>query len=127
MYPVRAEKRRLQEIIGSLARGGDIPAPHGEWSVFELLSAAGACFSAAMSRGPMRGKISDIELAKVPPEYREARQETLYADLHAAVEFYAYLAKLAQDNEYDEHFEESVSATVYTDGGLNFIPVSGVK
>jgi hypothetical protein len=57
-------------------------------------------------------RAAGVDESKVPKQYREAHEETLYADLRAAIEFYSHLTMLVRGQEYDQHFEPLMQAVV---------------
>jgi hypothetical protein len=64
----------------------------------------------------------------LPPEHREASEETFEKDLFAAITYCAQLAFAVRDEDYDEQFEEVVKAIVYMDGDQKVVrALAGVR
>lgn len=127
MYPVMFEKARAEAILAAIENGEPIPAADHGWTIYELMQVAGACYFAAMSHGP---PTADLErLGQLPLEHREATEETLYQDIHDAIEFNSHLTMQVQDGGYDEHFEPLTTAIVRrdADGEQQILPITGKR
>ena len=130
MFPVNSEKRRAERFVECLASGSPIGPVR---TVDEMLSLAGACFLALLTHGPIwRKTLAKVQgrtlAAPQTPEHIEADDQTIFADLHAAVEFVAHLTMLVHDHQYDDNFAGKVACLVTQAGGKKkVIPVEGFK
>jgi hypothetical protein len=134
---VEFRKDRAEHFVDCLVNGKPIEHATDEpgWTVREMMQLAGACFYALAQYGPGL-KFSGARTEKPddanrlterdfePPadrEHLEAWAESLFSDLHAAVEVVADLTSRTKSGKYDEDFEGSVlfrtSQTV--DGKVN--------
>ena len=117
-------KSRAQELLDALTNGK--PIEGGPWTVYDMLAVAGACFFGVMSHGPALAK--DVDWSQIPMEHREAADETLFADIHAAIEYYGHLTMLVADGEYDEKFHPQYRAIITTDGAEKRVThIDGVR
>ena len=120
------DKSKAAYFIDCLANQKPIAPPNGAWTADDMLALAGASFFVVMSHGPWLNR--DIDMSKLPPEHREAKEETFFEDIHVAIEYYGHLSMLVQDDEYDTQFEPRHRAVVFHDTeGKKVIPVDGVK
>jgi hypothetical protein len=91
-----------------------------------MLALAGACYFAAMSRGPLT--VPPAAWEKLPPQYREATEETLFRDLHLAIDYYAQLTMAVKDGKFDDEFEPHVEAVIWEDeDGMHLQPHVGFR
>jgi hypothetical protein len=119
MYPVNFRKERAEYLLDCLATGKPIaPSQAGEWTIDDMMALAGACHFGAMSHGPILATVMGIDTTKLPKEYQEAHEETLFADLRAAIEFYGHLTMLVEDGQYDSEFEPCMVAAVRQTGDV---------
>jgi hypothetical protein len=117
-YPVSFDKETGEGFLQALMSGQPvIPPGIDAWDINSILALAGACYFAAMSHGPLSLKNLPGIWEKLPLEQREAREETLSADLHLAIEFYGQLTMFVKDEEFDESFDPHVEAIVYEHDG----------
>jgi hypothetical protein len=117
MIGISFDKARAEYLLDSLANGKTIaPASAAGWSQFDMLQLAGACFFAALSQGP--------------PAAQQTDEATFRGDMHAAIEFYAYLTSTVRDQHYDEAFEPHLEATLGCgdrEGQPQVAPIRGFK
>lgn len=128
MIGVNFDKMRSEHFLGCLANGG--PIEHsGPWSVDDMTALAGACFFIVSTHGPWIRRFAAAMGNEVPEphaELKEARDETLFADLHGAIEYLAKLSMRVVDKEYDDAYEPQVSLLL--DGAARSIkPLRGFK
>ena len=125
MFPLNFKKNRAEYYLNCLnALGGESIAPEDAkgWTVNDMIGLAGACFFCLSSHGPllkramaeMQGKTLSPE--ELHPEHKEAIDEMIFNDIHAAIEFIGNLTMLVCDEEYDEEFEEFVQCGVTQEG-----------
>lgn len=107
---INFRKERAEQFLDCIEKGKPIENVR---TVDDMLALAGACFFVAMSHGPIAK--SEIDWAKVPKEHREARDVQLFAEIHAAIEFYGQLTMLVKDDEYDAAFEPQVRAAMMSE------------
>jgi hypothetical protein len=127
-YPIEFHKEDAEQWLQAVGFGAPLPLPtSGKWSIHTMLALAGVLHFAAMTHGPLHHALSSEQEKKLPPEHREAREETLYQDLALAIEFQSHLAMLVKDDEFDDAFEPLVQAVVYKDarGEKGMVPVRG--
>jgi hypothetical protein len=120
---IRFDKAKAERLIDSLTNGKAIDATR---DVDDVLALAGACFFMAMSQAPALLKAVNWErLGRKPNENEE---DTFFADLHAAIEYYGQLTMLVAAGQYDEEFEGKHEAIVMMEkGNKTVIPLSGVR
>jgi hypothetical protein len=95
--------------LSAIERGAPIPAPAGgDWSRYEMLQVAGAMCFAIRSHGPINSDLARFD--NLPTEHREATEQTLTQDVHAASAFCSQLSMLIDDGEYDANFEPRFQA-----------------
>ena len=118
---IKFERERAAYLLDCLANGRPI---EGVRTVDDFLALAGACVFAAFSHGPaLKG---DIDWSMVPSEYREAEDEDLFADIHAALDVYGRLTMLVCDGEYDANYAPVARAVVCSDGERRVVvPIEG--
>src|SRR5262245_38083433 len=114
---IKFDKARAEQVLDCLAHGKPIPPGSARgWTAHDMVALAGTCFLAAMSQGPALYQHTDW--SKVPNEHREAVEETLFDDLHAAIEFYGQLSILVREKEYDaKGFAPRCEAVLWLEGG----------
>jgi len=138
MFPVNFKKERAEYFLSCLNTGELMehdPEQPG-WTVNEMLQLAGACFFAMLSHGPLlKVAMAEMRGTKYEPpddhEHREALDEGLFNDVHAAVEFAAHMTQMVCDDEFDEAYEPFVrcGATQIVRGKIEkrLMPVEGFK
>jgi hypothetical protein len=127
-HPIRFDEKTARRWLAALKSGGPIAAPAWGWSGLDILMLAGVCHFAAMSQGPIRPGDGPGDWKALPPEHREAREDTFFRDLRLAIEFHSQLARLVEDGEFDQAFEPRVEALVYErDGEFCVQPHRGFK
>ena len=135
MFPVNFNKQKSQYYLDCIATGKNIePQDPAGWTVNEMASFGGACFCAILSHGPISKAMAEMkgETLQEPehPEHREADEELLFNDIHAAFEFIAQLTMLIKDEVYDETFEEHVQCGVSQEVNViskQVAPITGFK
>jgi hypothetical protein len=127
-YPITFAKSEAEAFLAALDARGDIACPAGGWTAYDMLMLAGCCLCGATSHGPVKRRLDPKHYEDLPPEHREASEETFESDLLAVITICSQLAMLILDDEYDRHFEESVTALVYMDGDQKTMhAIKGVK
>ena len=119
------DKSKVEYLLGCIEGGKPIKPmdSEGEWTQNDLLALAGACFFAVMSHGP--ALLPQEEKAKLPAEYQEAYDDTLYSDIHLAIEWFADATMLVKDGEYDREYEPHHKALLY--GEKKVAPIKGFR
>ena len=110
-YPIRFHKEEAEKFLAAIATGEPLLPPGGQWNIYALLAVAGACHFVASSHGPIA--LSPVDIASLPKEHREAREETFLRDLGTAIRYYSELTMMVKDGEFDERNEPFVQAIVY--------------
>jgi hypothetical protein len=124
-YPISFDKETAERYIEALRSGQPVSPPDGRWTISTMMALAGVCYFACMSHGPLSTRSTG---GNPSPEHQEARAETLFSDLSAAIQFYGQLTMMVKDGEFDDHFEPHVEAAVYEDGtGRHVQPHKGFK
>jgi hypothetical protein len=127
--PIVFDKKRAEEIMDCITHGKPI-APDGKagWNLYDMLAVAGACYFGVLSRGPQRIPGTEIDLSKVPEEYREAHEDTFVTEIHDAIEWYGNATMLVTDGKYDEGFDRIHKALVRRNGDEKLlIPIEGFR
>jgi hypothetical protein len=127
-YPIEFNKEDAQRWLEAIKTQTPLPMPEsGGWSINAMTALAGVLHFAAVSRGPLHHPLPREQEDRLPPEHREAREETLYQDLTAAIEFNSLLAMLLENDQFDYRFEPLVQAVVYkdADGQRKVVPRRG--
>ncbi|MEI8374618.1 MAG: hypothetical protein WCJ35_17470 [Planctomycetota bacterium] len=121
------QKERGEYLLDCIANGKAIEPPECGWTINAMLAVAGACHFAALSHGPIVAKAMGIDVSKLPTEYQEAHEETLFADLQAAIGFYSHLTMLVKEGTYHEQFEPSLPVVVRQTGEVHneVVPIQG--
>ena len=100
---VEVKKDRLAYYLACLSEGKPLDVPEGGWTGNELLALAGVCFFIRMTHGP-EGFTPEQHEA-LPFEHKEAVSDTLYDDLHTAIEWCCDAAEHLHNGSYDELFD----------------------
>ena len=127
MIGVIFDKARAQYVLDCLATGKPVaPSTSAGWTRFDMLSLAGACFFGAMSQDP---SLQPNDESAVPFERREAIENTLLGDLHAAIDFCGELTMAVCDDEYHENWEPHVEVVIAedADGQRKLRPIKGYR
>lgn len=131
MFPINFDKAKTERFLNCLRTGSPVA---GVQTVDDFAALAGACFFAIMSHGPiMRKVMAEAEGREYEepahPEHREAQEEEIYKDIHAAIEYYGQMTMLVADGQYDQHFEPQHKAAVSVDdkGELHVSVLSGAR
>ena len=121
---IKFDKAKAERFIDSLNRGKSI---EGVKTVDDFLALAGACYFMAMSQAPALQQAVDWKRIGRDPD-DEDDEDTFFADLSAAIEYYGQLSMSVAQGEYDESFEPHHEAIVLVeDEEKTVIPVSGVR
>src|SRR5262249_44464647 len=104
-YPISFDKTTAAGFLAALQSGQPLTPRDGRWYIHNMMAAAGACYFAPMSHGPLSLKEMPGAWEKFPAEHREAREQTLFDDLSDAIAFYGHLTMLVKDGKFDDHFE----------------------
>ena len=119
------DKAKAEYLLDCLHEGKPIEPPEGQWTSNDILLLAGACFCGVYIGAQYEQALDE---PKMPQEHREAQCETLFEDMHLAIERYAELSKMILFKEYDECFEPHLSEIVAMDGDQPTISaVKGAK
>ena len=120
---INFNRERATHYVDCLANSKPI---EGQWTADEMLALAGACMFVRQTQGPatwMGRTAVDIH-----PEHKEAANETLEDEIHAAIQWYADRTMDVHDGQYDEHFEPTHKAMItMEDDGPSVVPVEGFK
>jgi hypothetical protein len=114
-YSIDFDKAIAEQFLDALKSGQPIKPPREQWDIHGALALAGACYFFARSHGPLDLIFSPGAWEQLPREHREAKEETLVADLHLAISFYAMLTEMVNDGEFDKRYEPHVRALIYED------------
>ena len=121
-------KDRARYFLDCVANGKPI---EGRLDHDAMMTLAGVCLLMARSHGNLPHRLREqgagaMTLEHLPEQFLRMTDEQFAEDSRAAVEFYAHLAMLVQDGEYDARFEPEFRAFVYVeDGGNKVQPVNG--
>jgi hypothetical protein len=127
-YPVRFNKTKAEAWLGAIGAGQNIRCPDGGCGLYDMVTLAGVCLSGVMSHGPVAYQAGKEQFEQLPPEHREAREDTFEKDLFAAILICAQMAFAIRADEYDHQFEDEVTALVYMDGVEKIMhPLARVK
>jgi hypothetical protein len=128
-YPVDFRKDVGERWLEALRNGDPIEPPDGRWTINAMMALAGLGFFGAMSHGPLQfAGENRWAWDAISEEHREAREDTLFWDLHATLEFYGRLFMNVKDGTFDEQFEPRVQAVVYQEDGESRVGlISGGK
>jgi hypothetical protein len=120
---INFDKVKAERMVDCLSKGKPIG---GILGVDDILGLAGACFFMAMSQAPALHQAVDWE--RLAPDARESTEDSFFADLHAAIEYYGQLTMLVAAGEYDDQFERLHQAIVMVENDRKtVIPVKGVR
>jgi hypothetical protein len=129
-YPIEFHKDDAEQWLQAIRSGAPLPLPaSGKWSIHAMLALAGVFHYAVKAYGPLHHALSPEQEEKLPPEHREAREETLLEDLALAIEFHARLVMWVREDKFDAAFEPFVQAVVYRDasGEKSLVPARGFR
>jgi hypothetical protein len=124
---INFRKERARYFLDRLASGRPIEGP---WTFDDMMMLAGVLLFCARSHGSLPHRLRGLPeaLAQLPEECLISTDAQFLEDSTLAVEFYAHLAQLVQDGEYDRAFEPQFAAFVYMEDGERKIrPVTGAK
>jgi hypothetical protein len=123
---INFDKAKAERLLESLTNHKPIEAPH---NVDDILALAGACFFMAMSQAPALQQAIDGSKPPPPPDPDDDEAEdTFFADLHAAIEYYGQLTMMVATGEYDEGFDpQHIAIVTVEDGEKTVVPVAGVR
>ena len=127
---INFNRDKARQLVDCLAKGRPI---EGVVNHDDMLMLAGACLFVARSHGPLPDRLQRqgagaLALQGLPAEFLVSTDEQFLEDSNSAVEFYAQLAQMMMEGEYDEQFEPKVRAFVYTEaGGKKVLPVGGFR
>jgi hypothetical protein len=120
---INFDKAKAERLVDALTNKKPIETPR---DVDDILALAGACFYAAMSQAPALHK--GVDWSRVGHEAQDEDQDSFFADLHAAIEYYGQLMMLVAAGEYDDSFDPRHKAIVMMqDDRKTVIPVEGVR
>ena len=120
---INFDKAKAERLVDALTNKKPLDTPR---DVDDVLALAGACFYAAMSQAPALHKA--VDWSRVGHHEQDEDQDTFFADLHAAIEYYGQLMMLVAAGEYDDSFDPRHKAIVMMqDDRKTVIPVEGVR
>ena len=135
MFPVNFNKKKSEYYLDCIATGKNIePQDPAGWTVNEMASLGGAFFFGILSHGPLLQRAAAEMQSKIieteeHPEHKEATDEMICNDIHAAFEFIGQLTMLIKDEVYDEAYEEYIQCGVTQSGDTSkqLTPMIGFK
>ena len=120
---INFDKAKAERLVEAFNSKKAIDTPR---DVDDILALAGACFFMAMSQAPALHK--GVDWSRVGHVEEDEDQDTFFADLHAAIEYYGQLMMLVAAGEYDDSFDPRHKAIVMMqDDRKTVIPVEGVR
>lgn len=128
MVGVTFRKAIAEYFIHCLDKQQPIEPPGDKWTADNMLALAGACFCVVTSQGPRWLKAQGVDISQLGEEQKEAVEESVVPELHAAVEWIADRCFDIVDGAYDEAFEADHRAMITVDGDeRKVVPVEGFK
>lgn len=126
MIGVRFNKAFAEHVLEAIKTGGDIKAPEGGWTVFDMIQVAGVLRFGILSHGPQVAAMTIPE--ELHSEHRELIEEQLESSIDAGIGFASVLAMQVADDEYDNGCEEECLCVVdNVEGKLTMKPIEGFK
>lgn len=120
---INFDKAKAERLVEALNNKKPLDTPR---DVDDILALAGACFFMAMSQAPALHKA--VDWSRVGHDESDENQDTFFADLHAAIEYYGQLTMLVAAGEYDDSFDPQHKAIVMMQHDRKtVIPVEGVR
>jgi hypothetical protein len=128
--PFTFDRDTCARFLDCVANGKPI---EGRLDRDQMLTLAGVCLFAARTHGTFkqrRGRAGaiDYDLGGLPPEHREASDQTSLSDSLAVVNFVAGLAQEVCDDNYDTLYEPVCAAWVFgAEFRVSVRPVRGFR
>ena len=121
-------KERISYLIDCLTKHKPIEPNHvNGWTHNDTLVLGGVCFFVTEIQGPPLH--SKANISRLSQERLEFIQQQFKNDIRTAIEFYALVAEMILNGEYDSHFEEEVSGVIEhcDDGSVKVHRENGFK
>lgn len=122
MLAVRFDKARVEASVRALERGEAIPAPPGGWTRGDLHLLMGVAFAALASAGPEQHP----DPKAMPLEHREARAETLAADIIEGARWCAEMTRRVVVGTFDA-FSEPQHTVLICGDAKRVMPLEGIR